>query len=435
LAVAASPDSLRGNGSLRENSPSSAVSPQVLSQTSPQISVASLASEIKSRPQVETAPTQNIANVIGRTEKVNLAASDTSQKTASFGLPPVQASPHRSKFLVILIVLILFAVSGGVGFAYFFKMGPFWKIPYTESDFVSGLLSKFSAINTASYVFSLDSNVGPRDPGASAFNIQVLSEGQLREQYQNDSIRSRNVYSLIGGLNDEIYDKKVYPAKLGPELDNDSNYRSDFSINDPVSKKPYLYSRTSGGKDFALTVSFETDNAISTISNSYDFSSTTTLINGKEVTFTKASPRYLYLPEEPPQPFLSMLSESVRMMPPDVSAKIALSATTDWTESGQSDWRFNLEGVGDLGDMTYSVNVDALRKGDSYYFRVNKIPSLFLTSLAFIKGQWIKIDPATLSSSSSSSSGAYEQFFYNITAFPEVEESYKESRVAMIAFI
>ncbi|MFA6552284.1 MAG: hypothetical protein WCT19_02165 [Candidatus Paceibacterota bacterium] len=353
----------------------------------------------------------------------------------AYNTAPIEQSlakpSHRGfKILAVLFILILLGGGAGLGYAYLQKIGPFAKIPYTENDLVSGLLSKLSEINTSLYTSSVSFDIVPREAGAEPFVIQVSNEGQLRQQYQNDYDRSRSVSSLLQNLG---YIKGKYPSTIQELSKGISTYRSSSSINDPTTGNPYAYKLTDNGRDFALTVNFETDNAIKTIKKSYGFAASTTLINGKGVTFTKGSYKYLYLASEPPKPFLVSLGEYSRMLPPDISAKLAFSATSDLTKSGQSDWKFNLDGSGDFGDLTYAVNVDALSKDGIYYVRVNKIPSLFLSSLASIKGTWIKIDPSA--SSTSSLYGGYNEFSSISSGIPQAEESYKKNRAEAVDFI
>jgi len=389
---------------------------------------------ITKSPEVKEVPDQKlINNIVSPVSEIKPIDPKQAPVITPFNVQMPAAEPaHRSsKLLLVITVIILFVAFGGVGFAYFMKIGPFAKIPYTEANLISGLLGKFSDIKTASYAFSTSFNVGPRDPGALPFTIQVSNEGPLRQQYQNDSDRSKSISNLLFLL--RLKNGK-YPATLDALKPGNSMSGSNFSVNDPISQKPYTYTLTDSGKNFALTASFETDNAISTISKSYGFVATTTIINNKNVTFTKDSSQYLYLPTEPPKPFLVSLSDSVKMLPPAISAQIAAGATTDWTSSSQSDWKFNLDGSGDFGDLTYAVNVDALRKAGSYYFRINKIPSLFLASIASIKGQWVKIDPS-LGSTASSILGGYNEFSSIASQFPNSEDAYKKSNLAMIDFI
>jgi len=42
--------------------------------------------------------------------------------------------------------------------------------------------------------------------------------------------------------------------------------------------------------------------------------------------------------------------------------------------------------------MTYTINADALRKDDAYYFKINNMPVVFLfEKLASIKGKWVMV--------------------------------------------
>ncbi len=42
--------------------------------------------------------------------------------------------------------------------------------------------------------------------------------------------------------------------------------------------------------------------------------------------------------------------------------------------------------------MSYKINADALRKDDTYYFKINNMPVVFLfEKLASIKGKWVMV--------------------------------------------
>ena len=353
----------------------------------------------------------------------------------AYNTAPIEQSPAKSshrgfKTLAVLFILVLLGGGAGLGYAYLQKIGPFAEIPYTEKNLVSGLLNKLSEINTSLYTSSVSFDIVPREAGAEPFVIQVSNEGQLRQQYQNDYDRSKSVSALLQNFS---YIKGKYPSTI-QELGKGIPTYANYSITDPVSGNPYGYKLTDNGKNFALTVNFETDNAIKTIKKSSGFTASTTLISGKEITFTKDSYRYFYLNNEPPKPFLVSLGEYSRMLPPDISAMLSFSATSDSTKAGQSDWKFNLDGTGDFGDLTYAVNVDALGKDGIYYFKVNKIPSLFfLSSLAAIKGQWIKVDPSA--SSTLKSNVGYNEFSSISSELPKFEDSYKKNREETLNFI
>lgn len=362
--------------------------------------------------------------------------------------PPVsiitqQTSPapffkHLIPLLAVVgfVVLIIF---GGVAYAYFQHIGPFSVSQYVEDSFLSDVLAKASQINSASYIFSSSLSVNPRDQDAAAF-LAPPPDAVLEGKYQNDARRMSDVSSLVGNIKykygeQKSYDYKtekytttrlaMYPVRLSStDIKNVSYGTSGI---DPVTQQPYPYAATEGGKNFALTTTFETSAAISTIRNAYEYAATTTIIDGRKVIFTKDSSSYLYLPSTPPKPFLVTLADSLRAISPDVSGSVAIGATTDFRKDGFPDWRFNATADGNFGDLSYKVDIEALKKDADYYVRINKMPSLPFFSISNFKGQWIKIT-STTASSSAAESGQYNMFSSLAAGISKAEADYKKSR-------
>src|SRR5690606_22481591 len=90
---------------------------------------------------------------------------------------------------------------------------------------------------------------------------------------------------------------------------------------------------------------------------------------------------------------------------------------------------------GDFGDLTYKVNVDAMKKNLDYYFRINNFPSIlamFTGDLSLYKGQWIKV--STDVATSSKQINRYSIFGSLAGELPEFEKSYKENKEKMTKF-
>lgn len=361
------------------------------------------------------------------------------QPTSAFSAPsqpPSMQEPgpsgSRSFKIVIAIVVLLVVLAGGaLAFAYVEKIGPFSVSAYTEDNFFSSLLEKSSQIDSLSYYVSAAFGVKPREEDAKPFTLPVSSTPDLREKYQNDVERAKNISTIISILKYDSYSpsgkESSYPASLKKLMLNSAskNLYGAVSINDPVSKKEYEYKTTENGKNFMLAVTFETSDALKLIKKSYGYVPTSTIIEGSKVTFTKDSPYYIYLSSEPPKPLLVSMQESLRSLPPDVSASLSVGASSD-LRSEAAEWLFNVNAEGDFGDLTYKINADALRKDADYYLKINNIPSLFLGDLAGLKGKWIKI--STKASSSTSQIDQFSTLGYLSKEVPEYEKSYQESK-------
>jgi len=342
---------------------------------------------------------------------VPVVAAAPKQKSAGF---------HISKTVVIVAaVMLLIAVGGLTTYAYMQKWGPFARAPYTEENLLSGLLAASAGITSSSYAVSGSVMTEAREADATPFAVIVSNEAELRQQYQNDYERMRAVSHVL------TFSRAPYSVTM-PSVTSRTGYDNGVSGIDPKTKASYQYQLTDNGQNFAITVTFETDTAIAAIKKSYNFSEDTTRIEGKTVTFTKDSPRYLYLRSEPPEPWFRQLEELTRVVPAEMRGTLGVTAAANW-DTKESDWTINGKAEGDFGDLTYKINVDALKTGEKYYFRINNMPSLF-GQYASLKGKWVEIDTST-----STAKGNHSHSFGDF--IPEAEESYKESRAEWATFI
>jgi hypothetical protein len=355
-------------------------------------------------------------------------------KAAVEVMPKAGATPPHgfavSKSLLfggIAGLVVVLAVAGTV-YAYVEKIGPFAHVPYTQDNLLSGLLQSFSKIQSSSYTLSGSVAVGPRDPDAKPFTLTIPNAAEVEEQYRNDVKRTEDVSTMMGILKYA----KTYPRTIGgiASANTSKYYASSFATTDPKTRQPYGYVVAEDGKNFALTVSFETNDAIKKIRQSYDFSSSTTQITGNTVIFTKDSPYYIYLSHTPPKPFLVQLSDLVRMAPSEMHAKLSVGAQSDWSKK-DADWKFNANATADFGDLSFKIDFDALRTDSLYYVRLNNIPSIFGSSLAAYKGTWISIDPAA----TSTQEGLGYSYSSYVKSLSSNESEYKKSREEAVQFM
>jgi hypothetical protein len=357
-------------------------------------------------------------------------------------VPPTYNSvpPKKShKGLIFAILLIILLLLGSVAYLFMAKVGPFSLKSYPEETFFSEVAKNIVEIKSSSYSLSGSLNVVPRDSDAEPFTVKVSNEAELKKKYFYDYQRAGDVGSILTNLKyytgSSYYNtatQKLYPASLKTALAGDSYYSSSKSTTDPETNNEYSYRATNGGKNFELTVNFSTDDAIKAIKR-YGYVSTTTIISGKKVTFTKDSYQYFYVSQEPPKPFLVSLSDSLRQLPADVNVKVTFGGATDFTYEDMADWKFNFDATGDFGDLTYKVNAEALKKDKDYYFKINNIPSLF-GDLSNIKGKWIKI-PGDEATTTANDPYSYSSLSYLKTSIAQTEKSYKEDRANASKFL
>ena len=392
-------------------------------------------------PVVSPAPVAVVAPAIAPKTVVNPMAETTSfiapttmaQPQPEPKMPKVKKPNPFSGIPVAATVggVIALLVIGGVTYAAVNKIGPFASQPYTEENILSGLLERAGTITSSTYSLSGELFVEPRDEGAEPFTLQVSNEGETRQKYQNDAERAKAVSRLLSYLRSK-YDTpypKTIDALAAAARAQGASYLGAFSVNDPVTKAPFEYRITEGGENFAIVVTFETSNAVSKLRKTFDYTEEATKIEGNTITFTKNSSPYFYLSSEPAKPFLVALGESLRMLPAEVRAKFGVTAGSEW-DAEESSWKFNLDFEGDFGDLTYKVNGDVLKKEDIYYFRINNIPSLFMSSLPIEKGEWVKVDPAA-----SSTDTGYRSLSSYTSQLTSAEENYKEYREEWVMFM
>ncbi|MFH1423546.1 MAG: hypothetical protein ABIG29_01130 [Candidatus Nealsonbacteria bacterium] len=362
-------------------------------------------------------------------------------------LPEIKSKKIQVNTIAIILIALL---SFGTIYAYVQKIGPFSSQKYSEENFLADMLKKVSQINSSSYTVSSVLKVVPRDEGAEPFTIKEASNAaELKQKYYYDSVRLEDASAIISQLNSSsgYYSPSsyYYPSQDASTIAYPGSIETLFSdvyggyygygsksVTDPVTDKNYEYQITDGGKNFLLTVDFETDYAIKAIKR-YDYEAASTIITGRRVSFTKDSSSYFYMSSEPPKPFLATIGESIKTLPPDISVESSISASSEMKSGGMADWLFNINAEGDFGDLTYKINADALKKGDDYYFKINNFPSIFLFGdLVTVKGKWVNI-----SSDNDSSAGgdSYSLLASLKERIPQMEKSYKESREKVVKFL
>lgn len=370
--------------------------------------------------------------------------------TPPTNLPPQIQIPVPSKNgshlkgLLIPLLAVLF-IGGGTVFAYVQKIGPFSYPKYDEANFLSSIESKMAEINSASYSASFALDVSPRDKDAKPFELKKVSNSaKLEKDYFYDYQRVTDASSIISELNYKANYYSGYSStktKILPYPTSiksltakkpTSRYSAKISINDPETKQEYEYTVTEGGSNFKLKINFSTDYAISSLKK-YGYISKDTIIDGKQVTFTKNSSTYMYLSRTPPKPFLVEMSDSLKFLPPEMNAKGTFSVSSSKKSKDETDWLANVDAVGNFGDLNYKVNIEATKVGKEYYFRINNLPSLFLFGdIGAYKNKWINI---TSKVATSTEKGSYSSLSYLKDSIPASEKKYKESREKYIKFV
>jgi hypothetical protein len=376
-------------------------------------------------------------NNITQLDNQNLEIGNNSSKPLL--VPQEKALPKKKSYkLVISIIFLLLLIGGGFLYAYIERIGPFSFSSYSEKTFCSSLLGKVGEIKSAAYSISGELAVVPRDADAEPFSIDESSEYlEMKKKYENDNRRSDDVYSIITQLNNiagynSYYMKegskpKKYLNNLKTIISEGIEYYSRYySITDPLTGKDYEYQVNSDGSNFTLTIDFETDYAINAIKD-YGYDENNTKIDGKRVSFTKDSD-YFYMSSEMPKPFFMSLADGMKYMPSDFKVNTSIAISSEWGQEG-ADWTFNGGGELTSSDMSYKLNLDALKKDTNYYFKINNMPSLFSSYIEKIKGRWISISPNT------SIEDGYSSYSYLKNGVLEGEKYMKENNEKFLKLI
>ncbi|MSU54926.1 MAG: hypothetical protein EXS46_00095 [Candidatus Taylorbacteria bacterium] len=318
-------------------------------------------------------------------------------------------------FLIFSVVgLLVFLMVGISAYAYFFALGPFSKPPYDESNLLSGIFGSFDRINSTSYKLSLSAMVSPRDEDARPFKL-TLPDGQDQSLlFGRDQDRFRDFDQIMLGLQNYISKNKKYPANLAI---------LSVNSNDPLGGQ-YGYVVISGGKSFALTIAFETEEAANAIKKS----SSEMFSAGKTVTFTEKniSSNY-YFTGKPQQPvFLEIfgsVDEYANYIPLSLDSSLSFLGTVE-RSSANADGHFQIIGQAAFEDSKFIFDTELSKIGDNLFARVNKVPSVFSSFVDFSKiiGLWIKMTPQDIANSDYSP-------FSKLTADGATEEIYNNAKI------
>jgi hypothetical protein len=366
-------------------------------------------------------------------------AFDTTQTAVQPSLQPATQTPsHRRRTaLVATLSVIGICVVAGVGYAYVQYAHLFSHAPYTDVTLLRGLLEHSAMIDSATYRAEGSVVMEPRDADARPYVPEVSADRQAYlEAFKRDGVRMKSVQTLLTLLAmhppymEQLSDPTL--AQIVSDANASGRYKlDDASYQDPATGQSYDFRSVNNGHDYVLTITFETDDAISAIRESFQYNATTTAIVDKTVTFTNDSTRYYYLPSEPAKPFLVALSDEARMLPPELNASLAVSATTD-LRNADADWEFAVDTMLDMGDMSYKIAFDARKLARDYYVRIRNMPGLYLMMLGIQKDTWVTISPNEYAQSTTSDHSVLSMLKDEL---PKVESDYKQEREQFTAFL
>lgn len=279
---------------------------------------------------------------------------------------------------IIVGCLLLLSAVGAAG--YFAVTGSFVRTPaLTNEDILETLTAKLGEINTASYALNFSLSVNPIEEGAKSFQAKNPIDANTLAQYQRDQDRIRDISTLQEKSQDYRLDDKSFPKTLQEILGK--------SV-DPQGK-PYGYTAVDKGVSYEFSVSFETAEAYTAVSQSLSAE----VLNEESKTVTIGPDDYIFVYDftgEPAQPKLFGLfglSEIEEMVPSNFAASFTLGGTMDRSAEA-ANGKLRVSGALTMDDAEFAFDAEGMKKGSMYYGIINKIPSLF-APLSQIRGKWV----------------------------------------------
>lgn len=286
----------------------------------------------------------------------------------------------KNKILsIILTVVITILVLGGV--FYVWNTGVFAGAPYDEDNLFSGLAKKISKMETYSYSLSGSFYTEDRESDAEPFE-PIGNSIELKEKYNRDYQRVQFVNRFYA----------VYGRKSLKSLESGTD--RFININDPLTGEVYDYRLTENGENWEISIEFETSQAIKSAiegnKRAEQWKVEPVDIDGQTITFTKDTSS-INFPSKPPQNFYESINESLESIPENIKAEASVVFKSNMKEENP-DFSFDISAEGDLGDLIYKVDANAIKKDEDLYLKVNNFPSIFLFFFPVPKGEWILVE-------------------------------------------
>ncbi len=302
---------------------------------------------------------------------------------------PLQPAAKKTPWMVIIVLLGVLVIGSYAGAAFYFKIWPFQGMgPASKQSAFANFFSKIQSINSATYEAKFGLQAEPREAGATAFEPLTFPEFVNDTQmYERDANRVSDAQSIQSALSVYRQSNTAYPNQLSDVPALTAKNLSDFT-----------YALNAGNDDYALSVTFETDDAVKAVAG-YS-KKEVTQVDGKKVTLSKKSESYFYFNGEPHRPsWVSTLEqgadEYLDYAPSDFSFNLRAGGTSTKDQAKKADANFHLGGDASFGDFNVAAEFELRKKGDTYYGMVSKFPSLFI-DLTAIKNKWIKAVPEDL---------------------------------------
>jgi len=341
--------------------------------------------------QAETSPTNNPnEDNFNSAKEHNFYSEAHSAPHAPIGAPASQIkNTGKSPLIIIGIVLIL--IIAYFFYAYFTSFWPFGASKKSSIELFEQVFEKIGDIEDASYEVVFGFEITEKEEGRQALEVDYsdIENPAIQRDYQ----RFLDLSQLRMDLEMSFADLGRYPAILK---------QGNIGFKDPLGTD-YLYRTVDNGHGYEITMTFESQEAINTIeSTTYSSHYTTTIINGKQATFSSDGYYYFssFNPDKMKPAFVNFIEnqgEYLSSIPGNLKTSINTSGIFYREEDSMIDTSFSFGGEMEYEDMILRLSADFMRVNDILYFRLNQIPGILLmfvgSEISDIKKEWIKITP------------------------------------------
>jgi len=324
------------------------------------------------------------------------------------GLPssPVNNKVMSKTAIVVVGGLLLAVAVGAAGYFLYTKVLAPGSL--TDETMLRTVYEKLSRIDTTNYDLKFSLGVVPRDEEAKAFgDMNPVSEEELA-MYQRDSDRIRDITKIKNKLTEikspyqHSFDYSTPTTSATPKLYPLNLAGLGLVVADTQGRE-YKYTSLDGGQDFSLEVTFETAEAFNAMQTSRyydeDYSSGNGLTSNRTVILKSNDYVSGYgFSGKPSQPKLFgffSLEEIEEIIPADISAAAFFGGSIDNQADKPANARLHMGGELSLADFSVAFEAEGVKKGDTYYGILNKIPTFF-GSFSQLRGKWVRLTETDL---------------------------------------
>lgn len=334
---------------------------------------------------------------------------DTNSTIAPAPTVPSLSPKHSSKTPRLIAGAALFFLL--VGVVVVFASPSLRKRILPSEDAHELFLKMFDRVlemNSASYEGNVALGIEPRAPGSQPFSFVSTEAADQKAKLDRDVNRFRDLEEIGRKLVDPTaaLDALMHGGQGSPISFPAAIDRLGVNIKDPLTGIPYRYVRAPDGQGATLTITFETGEAIDTITHRGQSGffpmppqqEEGPTISGQAVTFRWPSYSYSYsFSGKPSQPLLADFfggeGDFLTSLPANLNVAIRTNGITAKVSAAPTDARFAIQGNARYGTFMVDLSGDLVKKERASYVRITMSPLGFFLDFSPIKDTWIKIMP------------------------------------------